>query len=63
MVRILLFLFSIIIFSIFLGHLTPAKAQGTGTLSVTTTPVRGPFYYQEHITVYISPRWVIARSF
>ena len=44
MVRILLALLSFIILSIFLGHLTPAKAQGTGTLSVSTTPVSGAIY-------------------
>ena len=44
MARILLVLFSIIIFSVFLGHFTPAKAQETGTLSVTTTPVSGVIY-------------------
>jgi hypothetical protein len=44
MARILLLLFSIIIFSIFLGHLTPAKAEGAGMLAVTTTPVRGAIY-------------------
>ena len=27
-----------------LGHFTPAKAQETGTLSVTTTPVSGAIY-------------------
>jgi hypothetical protein len=44
MARFLLFLFSIIIISVFPGHLTPAKAQGIGTLSVTTTPVNGAIY-------------------
>ena len=44
MARILLVLFSIFIFSFFLGHFTFAKAQGTGTLSVTTTPVSGDIY-------------------
>jgi hypothetical protein len=44
MVRILLVLFSIIIFSVFQGHFTSAKAQETGTLSVTTTPVSGAIY-------------------
>ncbi len=44
MARILLVLFSIIIFSVFLGHFTSAKAQETGTLSVTTTPVGGAIY-------------------
>lgn len=44
MVRILLVSFFIIIFSVFLGHFTSAKAQETGTLTVTTTPVRGGIY-------------------
>ncbi len=44
MARIPLVLFSIIVFSLFLGHLTPTKAQETGTLSVTTTPVSGAIY-------------------
>jgi hypothetical protein len=44
MVRILLVSFFIIIFSFFLGYFTSAKAQETGTLSVTTTPVRGDIY-------------------
>ena len=44
MFRILLVFFSIIIFSVFLGDFTSAKAQGTGTLSVTTTPVSGGIY-------------------
>jgi hypothetical protein len=44
MLRIFLVLFSIIIFSFFLGHFTFAKSQGTGTLSVTTTPVSGPIF-------------------
>ena len=44
MVRILLVLFSIIIFSAFLGYFPPARAQETGTLSVTTTPVSGVIY-------------------
>jgi len=44
MVRTLVVLFSIFIFSLFLGHFTFAKAQGTGTLSVTTTPVSGDIY-------------------
>jgi len=42
--RIVFVLFSIIIVSIFLGHTTPSKAQETGTLSVTTTPVSGAIY-------------------
>ena len=37
-------LFSIIILSVFLSHVTPSKAQETGTLSVTTTPVSGAIY-------------------
>jgi hypothetical protein len=44
MVRILLVLFSISIFSVSLGHFTSARAQDTGTLSVTTTPVSGAIY-------------------
>jgi glycine/D-amino acid oxidase-like deaminating enzyme len=44
MVRILLVSFFIIVFSVFLGHFTSAKAQETGILSVTTTPVRGDIY-------------------
>jgi hypothetical protein len=44
MVRILLVLFSIIVFSVFQGQFTSAKAQVTGVLSVTTTPVRGDIY-------------------
>jgi hypothetical protein len=44
MARLLLLLFSIIIFSIFLWHLSPAKAEGTGMLAVTTTPVGGSIY-------------------
>jgi hypothetical protein len=44
MVRIALVSFSIIILSIFLGHFTSIKAQETGTLSVTTTPVSGAIY-------------------
>lgn len=37
-------MFSIIVFSVFLGQFTSAKAQGTGTLSVSTTPVSGPIF-------------------
>jgi len=44
MVRISVVSFFIIIFSFFLGHFTPAKAQETGILTVTTTPVRGGIY-------------------
>jgi hypothetical protein len=44
MARILLALFSVIIISVFLWHLPPSKAQETGTLSVTTTPVSGAIY-------------------
>jgi len=44
MVRTLLFLFSIMIFSVFLGHVTSTKAQEIGTLSVTTVPVSGAIY-------------------
>jgi len=42
--RNLLVLFLIIIFSVFLGYLTSSKAQDTGALSITTTPVRGAIY-------------------
>jgi hypothetical protein len=44
MVRTLLALFFIIIFSVFLGHFTSTKAQEISTLSVTTTPVSGAIY-------------------
>jgi len=44
MIRILLVSFFIIIFSLFLGHFTSVKAQETGILTVTTTPVRGGIY-------------------
>jgi hypothetical protein len=44
MVRNLLVLFLIIIFSVFLGYLTSSKAEDTGALSITTTPVRGAIY-------------------
>lgn len=44
MVRILLALLSVIILSIIQGHFVPANAQGTGTLSVSTTPVSGAIY-------------------
>jgi hypothetical protein len=44
MARILLFLFSVIIFSIYSGHFISAKAQETGILSITTTPVGGPIF-------------------
>jgi hypothetical protein len=44
MVRILLILFSIIIFSVYLGHFTSAKAQEIGTLSIATTPVSGAIF-------------------
>jgi hypothetical protein len=44
MIRTLLVLFSIIALSVFLGHFTSAKAQGTGILVVTTTPVKGAIY-------------------
>jgi len=47
MIRILLVSFSIIVLSVFPGHFTSAKAQGTGILAVTTTPVRGPIYVDE----------------
>jgi hypothetical protein len=42
--RILVVFLSIIVFSVILGHFTPAKARETGTLSVTTTPVSGAIY-------------------
>jgi hypothetical protein len=42
--RIVVVLLSIIVFSVILGLFTPAKAQETGTLSVTTTPVSGAIY-------------------
>ena len=44
MVRILLVSFFTIIFSFFLGHFTSTRAQETGILTVTTTPVRGDIY-------------------
>jgi hypothetical protein len=44
MVRILLVVFSIIIFSVSMGQPPPAKAEQTGTLSVTTTPVSGAIF-------------------
>ena len=44
MVRILLVSFLIVIFSFFLGHFTSTRAQETGILTVTTTPVRGDIY-------------------
>ena len=44
MARTLLVLFSIIVLYVFLGQFIPAKAQGTGTLVVTTTPVSGDIY-------------------
>ena len=44
MIRILPILLSVIVFSVFQGHFTSAKAQGRGTLSVTTTPVSGAIY-------------------
>jgi hypothetical protein len=44
MPRILLVLFFIIIFNALLGHLSSAKAQETGTLSVTTTPASGAIF-------------------
>lgn len=42
--RLLLVVSFIIVSSLFLGHLAPAKAQEIGTLSVTTTPVSGAIY-------------------
>jgi hypothetical protein len=44
MIRVLPVLISFIMLSVFLGHLTSASAQETGTLSVTTTPVSGAIY-------------------
>ncbi len=44
MVRLLLALFSMIVFSVLSGHFTSAKAEEIGTLSVTTTPVSGAIY-------------------
>jgi hypothetical protein len=44
MVRTLVVLFFIFIFSVFLGHFTSAKAQEIGTLSVTTTPISGAIF-------------------
>jgi hypothetical protein len=44
MVRTLLVLFPIVVFFVFLGQFTSAKAQDTGALSITTTPVRGAIY-------------------
>ena len=42
--RTLVIFLSLIIFSIFPGHFKSARAQGKGTLSVTTTPVSGAIY-------------------
>ena len=44
MFRTLLVVSSIIVFTIFLGQFTSARAQDTGALSITTTPVRGAIY-------------------
>jgi len=42
--RALVIFLPVIIFSIFPGHFNSARAQGKGTLSVTTTPVSGAIY-------------------
>ncbi|HMK77400.1 MAG TPA: hypothetical protein VK568_14625 [Thermodesulfobacteriota bacterium] len=44
MAHVRLILFSIVVISLFLGQVTSSKAQETGTLSVTTTPVSGAIY-------------------
>jgi len=44
MVRPVLALLLFIILSLVLGDFTSVEAQGTGTLSVTTTPVNGTIY-------------------
>jgi len=44
MVRPVLALLPFIILSLVLGDFTSVEAQGTGTLSVTTTPVSGTIY-------------------
>jgi len=44
MIRTFLVLFSIIFFFVFLGQFSSAKAQGTGILSVSTTPISGPIF-------------------
>ena len=44
MARNLLVSFLIIILSVFLGYFTSSKAQDTGALSITTTPIRGAIY-------------------
>jgi len=44
MFRTLLVLFFMIVLYVFLGQFTSAKAQGTGTLVVTTTPVSRDIY-------------------
>ena len=44
MVRNLLILFPIFLFLVFLGQFSSVKAQGTGTLSVSTTSVSGPIF-------------------
>ncbi len=40
----MLILFSIILFLVFLGQFSSVRAQGTGTLSVSTAPVSGPIF-------------------
>jgi len=44
MIRTLAISLSVIVFFIFAGHFVSARAQGKGTLSVTTTPVSGAIY-------------------
>lgn len=44
MLRVLVIFLSVIIFSYIPGHFKSARAQGKGTLSVTTTPVSGAIY-------------------
>ena len=44
MARTLLILSPIVILFVLLGQFTSAKAQDTGALSITTTPVRGAIY-------------------
>jgi hypothetical protein len=44
MLRIPLALCWVFIFSVSLGHLTSAKAQETGTLSIITTPASGAIF-------------------
>ncbi len=44
MIRILVIFLSVIVFSICPGPFSSARAQGKGTLSVSTTPVSGAIY-------------------